>query len=190
MKRIVLLGDRDVASPTHRELDAAVASLPDGVTAQWVGTDTTEAMQTLSADGLWVVPGSPYRSDAAVYLAITSARTSGQPFLGTCGGFQYTVIEFARHVAGVPDAGHAETAPPDKASLVVERLQCSLVGQARSVVAVPGTRMHSLCGSAPFPGFHWCNYGLSPRYTTLRGTPVRAWTHHQRARRRRGCRGS
>ena len=93
--------------------------------------------------------GSPYRDDAAVYDAITAARTSGQPFLGTSGGFQYTVVEFARNVAGLADANHAETAPGEK-TLVVDRLTCSLLGQERAVTAVPGTRMHALCGSAPF----------------------------------------
>ena len=165
MKEIVLLGDRNTEFLTHRELDAAITLLPDGVQAQWIGTDAPEAMRTADADALWVVPGSPYRNDAVVYSAITSARTSGQPFLGTCGGFQYTVIEFARNVAGVVDAGHAETSP-DGGTLVVGRLACSLVGEERRVTTVPGTRMHALCG-VPFAGFHWCNYSLSPRYVDL-----------------------
>jgi CTP synthase (UTP-ammonia lyase) len=163
MKEIFILGDRNAGSVTHRELDAAIALLPAGVGARWVGTDTPDAMHTSHADAVWAVPGSPYRNDAAVYSAIESARTSGQPFLGTCGGFQYAVVEFARNVAGITDAGHAETTP-DGRNLVVGRLACSLVGQERQVTAVPGTRMHDLCGDAPFVGFHWCNYGLSPAF--------------------------
>jgi CTP synthase (UTP-ammonia lyase) len=163
MKQIVLLGDRDTGFLTHRELDAAITRLPDGVHAHWVATDAPEAMRTSDADAVWVVPGSPYRNDAVVYSAITSARTSGQPFLGTCGGFQYTVIEFARNVAGVADADHAETSS-DGGALVVDRLACSLVAEERRVTAAPGTRMHALCGGEPFLGFHWCTYGLSTRY--------------------------
>jgi len=163
MKNIFLLGDRDAGSVTHRELDAAIKRLPSGVGARWVGTDTADAMRTSEADAVWAVPGSPYRNDAAVYSAIKSARTSGQPFLGTCAGFQYAVVEFARNVAGIADADHAETTP-DGSNLVVSRLACSLIGQERDVTAVPGTRMHDLCGNAPFVGFHWCNYGLAPAY--------------------------
>jgi CTP synthase (UTP-ammonia lyase) len=117
----------------------------------------------VDADGLWVVPGSPYRDDTAVYAAITGARTSGQPFLGTCAGFQYAVIEFARNVAGLSDANHAETAPGAN-TLVIDRLACSLVGRERLVTAVPGTRLHALCGSVPFRGFHWCNFGVASSY--------------------------
>jgi CTP synthase (UTP-ammonia lyase) len=136
---------------------------PADVRARWVGTDTSELEHVSAADGLWVVPGSPYRDDDAVYAAITAARTSGQPFLGTCAGFQYAVVEFARNVAGLTDAGHAEAAPAGN-RLVIDRLPCSLVGQERAVTAVPGTRLHALCGSAPFVGFHWCNFGVAPAY--------------------------
>ncbi len=158
MKNIFLIGDRNTSFLTHRELDAAVSLMPRGVQARWVGTDTPDAMRTSQADAVWVVPGSPYRNDAAVYSAIKEARTSGQPFLGTCAGFQYAVVEYARNVAGIAGAGHAETAPGAD-DLVVNRLACSLVGQERQVTAVAGTRMHDLYGDTSFVGFHWCNYG-------------------------------
>jgi CTP synthase (UTP-ammonia lyase) len=163
MKDIVVLGDRDPRSVTHRELDAAITLLPNGVTARWVRTDTAGALRTADADALWVMSGTPYRNDAAVYSAITTARTSGQPFLGTCGGFQYTVVAFARHVAGIAGAEHAENAPSAD-QLVIDRLACSLVGVTRDVTAIPGTRMHDLCGGAPFVGFHWCSYGIAPAF--------------------------
>jgi CTP synthase (UTP-ammonia lyase) len=166
MKEIFLLGDRDAGAVTHREFDAAIARLPNDVRARWVGTDTPDAARTAQADGLWVASGSPYRDDAAVYAAIEAARTSGQPFLGTCGGFQYAIVEFARNAAGLAGAGHAETATGTD-HLVVDRLTCSLVGQERNVTALAGTRMHALCGDSPFVGFHWCNYGLALAYIDL-----------------------
>jgi hypothetical protein len=49
------------------------------VRAHWVATDSPDAGRVAGADGLWVVPGSPYRDDDAVYAAITGARMSGQP---------------------------------------------------------------------------------------------------------------
>src|SRR5688572_22463919 len=149
MKYIVLLGDRDPSALTHREIDAALQFLPASLQARWVGTDTADAFRTSEADGVWVVSGSPYRNAAAVYAAITAARTTEQPFLGTCAGFQYAVLEFARNVAGLKSADHAETAPA-AGTLVIDRLSCSLVGEERHVTAVPGTRMFAPCGHAPF----------------------------------------
>ena len=112
---------------------------PHGVRLARLVPDTPDALRTAEADGLWAVPGTPYRNDAAVYTAIKTARTSGQPFLGTCGGFQYAVVEFARNVAGIAGAEHGETAPGAD-QRVVDRLACSLVGQEQSVTAIAGTQ--------------------------------------------------
>ncbi len=163
MMDVVLLGDRNPEFLTHRELDAALGLFPAHVRGRWVGTDSREAAEVSNADGLWVVSGSPYRDDDAVYAAIEQARMSGQPFLGTCSGFQYAVVEFARHVAGISDASHAETAP-DAGERVIERLSCSLVGQERKVRAVAGTKLYELMGPKPFVGFHWCNFGVAGGY--------------------------
>ena len=156
---IAVLGDRNPEYLTHRELDATLALMPADVDARWL--PTPDAAFAADADGLWVVPGTPYQDDDAVLEAIRTARAEGMPILGTCGGFQYMLVEFARNVAGLDDAAHAET-DPDAPEPVVARLSCSLVGEERPVTAIAGTRIAALCGPAPFTGFHWCNYGLVP----------------------------
>ena len=158
---IAVLGDRNVQYLTHREIDATLALMPAAVDARWL--PSPEAESAAEADGVWVVPGTPYRDDDAVLEAIRRARTGGTPILGTCGGFQYMTVEFARNVAGDAGAAHAET-DPDAADPVVTRLSCSLVGEEREVTAVAGTRLAELCGTAPFTGFHWCNYGIAPEH--------------------------
>jgi CTP synthase (UTP-ammonia lyase) len=152
---IAALGDRDVSFLTHREIDAAIALEPR---IRWVATDGASVD---GFDGLWVLPGTPYRDEDAVMEAIRFAREQGMPVLGTCGGFQHMAVEFARNVAGIAAAAHAET-DPDGETIVAARLACSLVGQERTVVTVPGTRLAEICGAEPFTGFHWCGYGLAP----------------------------
>jgi CTP synthase (UTP-ammonia lyase) len=98
-----------------------------------------------------------------VYAGIERARREGVPILGTCGGFQHMVVEYARNAAGITDAGHAES-DPDAGAQVIAPLQCSLEGEERVVRTVPGTLVARLCGEAPFVGFHWCNYGVEPAY--------------------------
>jgi CTP synthase (UTP-ammonia lyase) len=159
--RIAVVGDRNPSYLTHRELDAALALMPARVDARWVASDAADAGVLDGFDALWIVPGTPYRDDAAVYAAIERARAGGVPILGTCGGFQYMVVEFAANVAGIAGAAHAET-DRDAAVHAVTALACSLVGEERTVTTVPGTRVAELCGTAPFVGFHWCNYGLAP----------------------------
>lgn len=159
LARIAVLGDRNLDYVTHRELDAALARFPHWADAAWVATDVDVDATLDAVDGVWVVPGTPYRDDAAVYAAIGRAREEGLPLLGTCGGFQYAIVELARSLAGI-DAHHAET-DPDADALVVAPLRCSLVGEQRTVTCVPGTRLAAICGDEPFVGFHWCGYGLS-----------------------------
>jgi CTP synthase (UTP-ammonia lyase) len=161
--RIAVLGDRNLDYVTHRELDAALGLFPEWARGAWVATDSGDVEAALAqADGVWVTPGTPYRDDDAVYDAIRGARERDQPLLGTCGGFQYAVVELARGLAGL-DARHAET-DPDAGTLVVAPLACSLVGETRVVTCAPGTRLAEACGSEPFVGFHWCNYGLEPAF--------------------------
>jgi CTP synthase (UTP-ammonia lyase) len=162
MTRIALLGDLDLRFVTHRALDAAVAQLPAGVAAEWVGTDTSAARSLDGFDAVWVLPGTPYRDDDAVLAAIDRAIEDGTPLLATCGGFQYTLLALARR-AGIEDPAHAEL-DPGALSPVVAPLSCSLVGEEREVTPVPGTRLAAICGTAPFTGFHWCNYGLADDY--------------------------
>jgi CTP synthase (UTP-ammonia lyase) len=160
--RILALGDRNPAYLTHRELDAAFSLMPDGVECSWTATDSPQARALESVDGVWLLPGTPYRDDAAAYGAIDHCRRTGTPFLGTCGGFQYACVELARTLAAVKRAGHAET-DPDGEEPVIIPLQCALYGERRDVEPTPGTRLAQIYGEAPFVGFHWCGYGLDPR---------------------------
>ena len=161
--RIALLGDKDLEKVTHRALAAAVAQLPAGVEAVWVGTDTPQARAPDAFDGIWMLPGTPYRDDDAALAAIDWALEAGTPLLGTCGGFQYAVLALARRLAGIEDAANAEV-DPDAGAAVVAPLACSLIGEEREVTCVPGTRLAAICGTTPFTGFHWCNYGLADAF--------------------------
>jgi CTP synthase (UTP-ammonia lyase) len=82
---VAIIGDHQPDMPTHAALDAAAARLPHGITTAWMATDAlTSAAECLAgADGLWVAPGSPYRSFDGALGAIRYAREAGIPLLGT-----------------------------------------------------------------------------------------------------------
>lgn len=152
---VVALVGEDSGHQSHQELNALRPLV--AVRTEWVATD---AGVDLSAyDGIWLVPGSPYADDAAAYRAVTHARTSGTPFLGTCGGMQYAVVELTRSRLGRA-ATHAESdgAGPDNA---VAALACSLQGQERLVTPVAGSRFAGLV-PAPFVGMHFCSFAPTP----------------------------
>ncbi|NGN94194.1 CTP synthase [Nocardioides sp. KC13] len=150
---IALLGD-DRGHRSHQELNALRPQLAElGVETEWVPTDSE--FDVSGYDGVWLVPGSPYASDAAVLDALTVVRERGIPFLGVCGGMQYAVLEWTRNVLG-SSATHAESdgARDDNA---VAALACSLYGEERLVTPVPGTRFE-VWQPEPFVGMHFCNY--------------------------------
>jgi CTP synthase (UTP-ammonia lyase) len=153
---VVALVGEDTGHRSHRELTALRPML--GVRTEWVATDA--GADLAAYDGIWLVPGSPYADDEAAYRAVTHARTSGTPFLGTCGGMQYAVVELTRSVLGRP-ATHAESdgEGPDNA---VAPLACSLQGQERLVTPVPGSRFADLV-ETPFSGMHFCGFAPTPR---------------------------
>jgi CTP synthase (UTP-ammonia lyase) len=70
------------------------------------------------------------------------------------------LVEYARNVAGIDDAVHAEV--DDDGVPVIVLLACSLVGERRMVQTVPGTRARAICGAEPMVGYHFCSYGLAP----------------------------
>lgn len=157
--RIALVGDREERSQSHREVDAVITMLGEHVGAEWVATDGDQVQDLSGFDAIWLMPGSPYRNDAAAFAAITFARTRGVPFLGTCGGLQYAVVEYFRTVLGVAEASHAEVDGPGDTN-VVTAMACSLAGREREVVPVPGTAFAAIV-SEPFIGMHYCSYAPS-----------------------------
>ncbi|GAA0404956.1 hypothetical protein Acor_23430 [Acrocarpospora corrugata] len=160
--RIALVGDRSPDVLAHTRIPAILDALrdKDGVTldAHWV--PTPEARELDGFDGVWMLPGSPYRSEEGALAAARWARTARVPLLGTCGGFQHAVMEFAQGVCGLV-ARHAETAP-DAAEVVIQALACSLAGQEGRVHLAPGSRVASIMGEGPATVRYNCSYGINP----------------------------
>ena len=165
---LALVGDRDERIAAHRAIAAALPlvarSLGVAIEPLWLSTDSITSPTALKqAHGVWCVPGSPYRSMDGALTAIRHARTHGVPFLGTCGGFQHAVLEYARHVLGWVDAEHAETAPGAPRA-VISLLQCALVEASETVRLQPGSRIaQAYAGSQAHEGYH-CRYGLNPAF--------------------------
>jgi len=177
-RTIALVGDRDERIVAHRAIEAALPlvarALDADIDGRWLATESIGDAALRDAHGIWCVPGSPYRSMDGALHAIGHARTRGVPFLGTCGGFQHAVVEYARAALGWADAEHAESAP-DAARPVVSLLACSLVEASETVRLVPGTRIAQAYGTnEAHEGYH-CRYGLNPAFAAaLLAGPLRA----------------
>jgi CTP synthase (UTP-ammonia lyase) len=182
MRRTVsigLIGDYNQAVLAHQALPLALQSSADAldveVAVEWIPTNEITSISRLAGfEGLWCVPASPYRSMNGALLAIRYARENGIPFLGTCGGFQHAIVDYARNVLGWADAEHAETSP-DKGRAVISALQCALVETTGTVRVFPGTRIASAYGVTEITEGYRCRFGLNPEFQAALVTgPLRA----------------
>lgn len=176
---IAIVGDRDDTIAAHRAIPLALANAASALGVElvfdWLASDAIPETGRLAAyDAFWAVPGSPYRSLEGALRAIGHARTAGRPFLGTCGGFQHAILEYARHVLDWPDAMHAES-DPGLGRPVIAALECSLVEARGSVTLAPGSRIARAYAAVTAPTVYRCRYGLNPEFRaaltagTLRG---------------------
>ena len=147
---------------------------PDRTAHTWLATDGIRGINDLvDFDGLWCVPASPYRSAEGALRAIRFARETGRPFLGTCGGFQHALLEYAHTVLGLRHAAHAET-DVGAAMPLISLLSCSLVEQSDEIVLDEGARIRDIFGATLMHEGYHCRYGLNPDYTALfADTPLR-----------------
>ena len=90
-------------------------TLDTHVQIAWIDSETltpeTYEAALAHLDGILVPGGFGDRGIAGMILAAKYAREQHIPYFGICLGMQIAVIEYARNVAGIPDANSGEFAP-------------------------------------------------------------------------------
>jgi CTP synthase (UTP-ammonia lyase) len=166
--RLALVGDRSANVRAHQRIPGLLGALLDrhglAVEGYWIPTPDAELPGAVEGfDAVWLLPGSPYRSEAGALAAVRTAREQGIPFLGTCGGFQHALLEYARNVCGLRDARHAENDPEGSGDAVlIAPLACSLVGHEGRLRTAPGSLAERLLGSRESVERFHCAYGPVP----------------------------
>ncbi len=180
--RIGILGDFNPEFRSHHatpdSLQHAAHKLDLKVESEWIPTpslissDAETVLETF--DGLWAAPGSPYKSFDGMLKGIEFARRRDWPFLGTCGGFQYALIEFARNVLGIADADSAENNSGSK-NIVIYPVACAvpnrkgdspkLSGMVPEIRLRPGSYLQSFYGKKEIVTEEFfCNFEVNPEY--------------------------
>jgi len=179
--RIAVLGDFDPKSPTlpaiEKSLQHAAAKLETTVEAKWLATPSLlepGAEKLLEGfDGIWAAPGSPYKSFDGMLKGIEFARRRDWPFLGTCGGFQYALIECARNVLGIKDADSAENNSGSK-NIIIYPVACAVPNRGKNAPKLsgavpeirlrPGSYLHSFYTQDTVTEEFFCNFEVNPEY--------------------------
>lgn len=171
MIQIGLIGDYKEEVKAHIAIPRALRLTADALGLQvdcdWIPTTAlADAYESkLSAyQALWIVPASPYASMQGALNGIRYARENQIPALGTCGGFQHMILEFARDVMGLAEADHAEI-HPESPMLLVTPLSCAFREHVHRFLLAPGSRTAAAYGaSETIEQYGICNYGLNPAF--------------------------
>jgi len=179
--RIGILGDFNAEFRSHHAtndaLQHAAQNLQLTLDSAWLPTPSLlepDAASILdSFDGLFAAAGSPYKSFDGMLKGIEFARVHDRPFLGTCGGFQYTLIECGRNVLGIRDATTAEE-DPDAKNIVIHPVACAvpnrapnapkLSGKINQIRLRPGSYLASYYGTELIEEEFFCNYEMNPDF--------------------------
>ena len=162
--RIALVGDYNPDVVAHKAIplaiDDAAAVLELPLSYDWLATREIKSADDLADyDAIWVVPASPYKNAEGAFIAIRHARENSIPFLGTCGGFQHAIIEYARNVMGWRDAAHAET--DTEGRMVIAPLSCSLVEKSDNIELRANTLISRAYGRDSIEEGYHCSYGIA-----------------------------
>ena len=116
--RIAMVGKYVDLSDSYKSLNEAIrhAGMKNHakVVIEYIDSETitTENVSQLAKfDGILVPGGFGKRGVEGKICAARFARENKVPYLGICLGMQVATIEFARHVAGMPDANSTEFEP-------------------------------------------------------------------------------
>jgi CTP synthase (UTP-ammonia lyase) len=179
--RIAILGDFNPGFRSHHatndSLQHAAHRLGCPVESVWVPTpsllEPDRRVRLESFDGIWASPGSPYKSFEGMLKGIEFARVHNWPFLGTCAGFQYALIECARNVLGIKDATTAEEDPAAK-NAVIYPVSCAVPNRAPDAPKLsgvvpqirlrPGSYLAAHYGKEVVEEEFFCNYEVNPDF--------------------------
>jgi CTP synthase (UTP-ammonia lyase) len=179
--RIGIIGDFNPEFRSHHatneSLQHAAVKLGAQVESEWIptpsltGPDAEKILENF--DGLWASPGSPYKSMDGMLRGIQFARERDWPFLGTCGGFQYTLIECVRNVLGIKDADSAENNSGSK-NIIIYPVACALPDRADGAPKLsgvvpeirirPGSYLQTFYMKDTVAEEFFCNFEINPDY--------------------------
>jgi CTP synthase (UTP-ammonia lyase) len=171
--QIALIGDYNAEVVAHqaipKALELASAILKHPLRTVWIETSNLRSNlqpQLSDFDAIWCVPASPYANTQGVFEAIRLARETARPFLGTCGGFQHALLEYARAVLGFEKAAHAEIDSEAEMQFIAP-LSCSLVEKSGVIAFEEGSKQRIIYDRAAAEEQYHCRYGLNSQYEAL-----------------------
>ncbi len=168
--KIAVIGEFKSNNLTHVKLNSALEDFSIikncKIEYNWIDTNLLEENPSKilkDYHGIWSAPGSPFNSLKGALNAIEYARNNDVPHLGTCAGFQHSVVEIAKDMLGYEAAQHEEY-NPESSELFINKLVCSLAGKTMQVNIKEGTKAFELYRANMASEDYYCNFGINPAF--------------------------
>ena len=165
--RIGVLGSYDAEREPRKMIGVALehsaSALGISVVYEWLDNAqiTFDALKRF--DGFFIAPGSAFEDSTHILEAIKFAREKRIPCLGTCGGFQRILTEYALNVLGFEQIEHQE-ALPDAVDPLFSALQCAISSTVSEIVIEKHSNAFTIYQQESIFERHYCHFGLNPKY--------------------------
>lgn len=169
---IAVLGDYDETSISHQCISGALhlAATKLLVEAQmtWIESkDLTDVNHLLQKfNGIWVTPGSPYNNRTGILEAIKFARLNNIPYIGTCGGYQHAILEFAQNELSYKEAD-LEEENPNASMPIISALSCRLNSERKEIHLHPESQLAKSFPAEIIEEEYQCGFGMNSKYQPL-----------------------
>lgn len=171
--KIALVGDYNPSVTAHlaipKSLEINAKNNDCKINYEWIDTEkiNNNAEILLSnVCGVWCVPASPYKNTDGALAVIKFVRENKIPFLGTCGGYQHAILEFAKNVLGYKNADNTEVNPETEMPLI-STMKCSMIEEIRDIVIRKNSKSFKLYKTEKVVEKYHCSYGFNPKYISL-----------------------
>lgn len=166
---IALVGDYNPDYEPHYRAVAVLQQWQLSVPFSFVWIPTGQLEQNPESvlanfSGIWAGSG-PYRSKTGILNGIRYARRNNVPFIGTCSGFGYAVLEFGQHLFNLATVSHpTEDGDTPAQHLFLDKLAtCGLGWQDVTFTPEPGTLTQQIYqATKSITERSHCSYGLHP----------------------------
>ena len=163
---IAIVGELDPEVAGCSSIEPAIGHsaryLEHEVETQWISSVDADGIDLAQYGGVWLAAGARYLNVPGAMDLIGILRQNSIPCLGTCRGYQYMILEFARNVLGHSNAGHEEDNPHGD-NLFLTELPPASRKSRRSVELDEGTPI-----SPAYPGkkaleLFYGRFGVNPK---------------------------
>lgn len=167
--RIALLGDFNKDYEPHYKVAPALNAFRNEFTftTDWIPTTLLETEADIvlrNYDVIWAGSG-PYISEDGILKGIRYAREHNIPFLGTCSGFQYSILEFTQNQLGVENVKHPRKLDIDLENSVLVKISCNIDMHPISFRVYQNTLAKKVYQSkTDIIEISHCTYGINPSF--------------------------